>query len=207
MISKVYGKRMENLGKRINVRPVNNEKDCLKHVSKPTFISQKIFDKNFAAIHEIKPVLILIKPIYVGFTVLELSKWLMYDFHYNFIKKILILIYCLLIQTVLLMKSNQKMFFFNTNTHLFDLSEFQSTFFNPTDKRVIGKMKDEFKGIPINKCIGLKSKINCIVSNDYTEVNTEKRVNISTEFNEYEDFLLNEKKIRHKMKRIQSKKT
>ena len=96
--------------------------------------------------------------------------------------------------------------FFNTNTHLFDLSEFQSTFFNPTDKRVIGKMKDEFKGIPINKYIGLKSKINCIVSNDYTEVNTEKRVNISTEFNEYEDFLLNEKKIRHKMKRIQSKK-
>ena len=97
--------------------------------------------------------------------------------------------------------------FFNTNTHLFDLSEFQSTFFNPTDKRVNGKMKDEFKGIPINKCIGLKSKINCIVSNDHTEVNTEKRVNISTEFNEYEDFLLNEKKIRHKMKRIQSKKT
>ena len=111
MISKVYGKRMENLRKRINVRPVNNEKDCLKYVSKPTFISQKIFDKNFAAVHEIKPVLILIKPIYVGFTVLELSKWLMYDFHYNFIKKILILIYCLLIQTVLLMKSNQKMFF------------------------------------------------------------------------------------------------
>ena len=114
MISKVYGKRMENLRKRINVRPVNNEKDCLKHVSKPTFISQKIFDKNFAATHEIKPV--LIKPIYVGFTVLELSKWLMYDFHYNFIKKILILIYCLLIQTVLLMKSNQKMFF-SIQTH------------------------------------------------------------------------------------------
>ena len=78
---------MENLRKRINVRPVNNEKDYLKHVNKPTFISQKIFDKNFAAIHEIKPVLTLDKPIYFGFTVLELSKWLMYDFHYNFIKK------------------------------------------------------------------------------------------------------------------------
>ena len=37
--------------------------------------------------HEIKPVLKLNKPIYVGFTVLELSKWLMYDFHYNFVKK------------------------------------------------------------------------------------------------------------------------
>ena len=78
---------MENLRKRISVKLVNNEKDYLKHATKPTFISQKIFDKNFAAIHEIRPVLTLNKPIYVGFTVLELSKWLMYDFHYNFIKK------------------------------------------------------------------------------------------------------------------------
>ena len=66
---------------------MNNEKHYLKHVRKSTFISRKIFDKNYAAIHEIKPVLTLNKPIYVGFTVLELSKWLMYDFHYNFIKK------------------------------------------------------------------------------------------------------------------------
>ena len=78
---------MENLSKRTNIILVNNEKDYLKHVNKPTFISQKIFDKYFTAIHEIKPVLTLNKPIYVGFTVLELSKWLMYDFHYNFVKK------------------------------------------------------------------------------------------------------------------------
>ena len=66
---------------------VNNEKDILKNTSRPTHITHKIFDKNFAAIHEIKSILTLTKPIYVGFTVLELSKWLMYDFHYNFIKK------------------------------------------------------------------------------------------------------------------------
>ena len=46
----------------------------------------------------------------------------------------------------------------------------------------------------------------CIVSDDDTEVNAEKGVNISIGFNEYEDFLLNEKIIRHKMKRIQNKK-
>ena len=87
MINSVYGKTMENLRKRIIVRLVTNEKDFLKYTSRPTHITHKIFVKNFAAIQEIKPVLILTKPIYVEFTVLELSKWLMYDFHYNFIKK------------------------------------------------------------------------------------------------------------------------
>ena len=87
MINSVYDKTMENLRKRINVRVVNNEKVYSKHVSKPSFISRKIFDKTYAAIQEINPVLTLNKPIYVGFHVLELSKWLMYDFHYNFIKK------------------------------------------------------------------------------------------------------------------------
>ena len=103
MINSVYGKTMENLRKRINVRLVNNEKDFLKYTSRPTHITHKIFDKNYAAIHEIKPVLKLNKPIYVGSTVLELSKWLMYDFHDNFIKNTLMLNCYLLTQTVLLM--------------------------------------------------------------------------------------------------------
>ena len=87
MINSVYGKTMENVRNRIHVKLVNNEKDFLKYTSRPTHIAHKIFDKNYAAIHEIKPVLMLNKPIYVGFTVLDLSKWKMYDFHYNFIKK------------------------------------------------------------------------------------------------------------------------
>ena len=74
MINSVYGKTMENLRKRINVRLVNNEKDFLKYTSRPTHITHKIFGKNYAVIHEIRPVLTLNKPIYVGFTVLELSK-------------------------------------------------------------------------------------------------------------------------------------
>ena len=87
MINSVYGKTMENLQKRMNVRLVNNKKDFFKYTSRPTYITHKIFGKDYAAIHEIKPVLILNKPIYTGITVLDLSKWKRYDFHYNFIKK------------------------------------------------------------------------------------------------------------------------
>ena len=64
MINSVYGKIMKNLRKRINVRLVNNEKDFLKYTSRPTYITHKIFGKDYVAIHEIKPVLILNKPIY-----------------------------------------------------------------------------------------------------------------------------------------------
>ena len=56
MINSVYVKIMENLRKIINAKLVSNEKDDLKHVSKPTFVSQKSFDNLFAAIHKIKPV-------------------------------------------------------------------------------------------------------------------------------------------------------
>ena len=83
MINSVYGKTMKNIRKGINVRLVNNENDCLKHFNKPFF-----FDKHFPTIHEIKPVLTLNKPIYVGFAVLESSKRLLiYDFHCSFTKK------------------------------------------------------------------------------------------------------------------------
>ena len=75
MINSVDDKTMENLRKIINVKLINNEKKFLKYTSRPT---HKIFGKNYAAINEIRPVLTLSsKPIYVGFTVLELSKWMM----------------------------------------------------------------------------------------------------------------------------------
>ena len=69
------------------MRLVNNKKDFLKYTSNPAHVAHETFGKDYAAIHEIKPVLILNKPIYAGFTVLDLSKWKMYGFHYNFIKK------------------------------------------------------------------------------------------------------------------------
>ena len=91
---------------------------------------------------------------------------------------------------------------------MFDLSIYpkDSNYFDTVNEGVIGKMKDEFKGIPVNKFIGLKSKMYCIVSDDDTEVSIAKGVNISIEHNECKDVLFNEEIIRLKMKRIQSMK-
>ena len=71
-----------------------------------SYISRKIFKKYFAAIptQEIKQVLTVNKPIYIGFSVSELSKWLMYDFHYNFTKNDFDAVLLFMTQTVLLMK-------------------------------------------------------------------------------------------------------
>ena len=67
-------------------------------------------------------------------------------------------------------------------------------------------MKDEFGGVIVDKFVGLKSKINLIKKIDGKESNTAKGENITTEFNEFKDFLFNKKIIRHKMKTIHAKK-
>ena len=93
---------MENLRKRVKVkRLVNNVKDYEKWLSRSSFLSEKIFSRHFVAIYEIKPVLTLDKPIYVGFSILDFRKLLMYDFHYNYIKAGYVASSCYLqIQTV-----------------------------------------------------------------------------------------------------------
>ena len=81
-INSVYGKIIENLQERINVILVNKAEDILKYTRKPRYITHKIFGKEYAAVHEIEPVLILNKPIYVVFTVLFLSKCKMYPLQF-----------------------------------------------------------------------------------------------------------------------------
>ena len=84
MNNSVYGKTMENLRKRIKIRVVKNIQDFIKYTSRPACVNWKVFENNLAAIHEKKRSLTLNKPIYVGCTVLEQSKWEMYNFYYNF---------------------------------------------------------------------------------------------------------------------------
>ena len=87
MNNAVYGKNMENIRKRIKIRAVKNKDDFIKYTSRPTCVNWKIFENKLAAIHEKKICLTLNKPIYVGFTVLETSKWEMYNFYDNFMVK------------------------------------------------------------------------------------------------------------------------
>ena len=80
----VYGKTMKNMRRRIKIKVVKNAKDFIKYTSRPTCINWKVFENILAAIHEKKISLTLNKLIYVGFTVLEISKWETYNFYYNF---------------------------------------------------------------------------------------------------------------------------
>ena len=89
MNNSVFGKTMENIRKRVNVKLVTDKKKLLKWASKPTFVSCKIFNENLVAIHKIKEQIKLNKPAYVGMCILDISKTLMYDFHYNYIKQIM----------------------------------------------------------------------------------------------------------------------
>ena len=82
----VYGKTMENMRKRIKIRITKTLKDFLKYALRPTYISHNIFGKNLVVTHDKKELLNLNKPVYVGFTVLELSKLAMYKFRYAFMK-------------------------------------------------------------------------------------------------------------------------
>ena len=87
MNNSTFSNTVGNLRKRINITPVKNAGDYKKCVSKPGFVSHKIFSKNFLAIHGIKPVLTYDKPIYVKFTILDVSKLLTYESHQKYIRR------------------------------------------------------------------------------------------------------------------------
>ena len=86
MNNSMFGRSMMNVRKRQNIKLVTDKDVFQKYISKPTYNNDKNFNENLAAVHYVKDELLLDKPIYTGFSVLELSKTLMYDFHYGYIK-------------------------------------------------------------------------------------------------------------------------
>ena len=87
MNNSVFGKTIENLRKRVDVRLVTDHNQYLKMVSKPSFSGSKAFNENLVAVHKIRECLTLGRPTYVGMCILDLSKTLTYDFNCNTIKK------------------------------------------------------------------------------------------------------------------------
>ena len=204
----IYGKSIKNIRKRMYVKLINGKKVYLKYVNKPNFISQKIIDKNFVAVHCSKKVLTLNKPVYVGFTILELSKLKMYQFHYDYVlktfndakllftgtdslvmklKMVISMISVLKISIYLITVDIQKILFIIVMLII----------------KMLGKMKDEFNGVKIDEFVGLKSKMYSLIAENDLEVNKAKGVNLVLRHKEYFDVLFNKKVVRHRMKRIQ----
>ena len=73
MNNSVFGKTMENLQKRVDIKLVTDEKKLDKLTSKPTYVSSKIFNKNLMAVHKIKETLTLNRQAFVGMCILDLS--------------------------------------------------------------------------------------------------------------------------------------
>ena len=87
MNNSVFGKTMENIRNRVDIKLVTSEKVAHKLIIKPNYLRRTIFTENLVAVHMKKTKLLFDKPIYLGMCILDLSKSLMYDFHYNYIKQ------------------------------------------------------------------------------------------------------------------------
>ena len=86
MNNSVFGKTMENIRKRVDIKLVNNRFSALRFAAKPNFESCTIFDENLIAIHMKRVKLLFNKPIYCGMSILDVSKTLIFGFHYDYMK-------------------------------------------------------------------------------------------------------------------------
>ena len=159
---------MENIRNRVNIKLVNNRDKAKKLAAKPNFKHLNIFCEDLIAVHMKKPSLIFNKPVYLGMCILDLSKTLMYGFHYNFIKnkygnkaKLLIT------DTDSLMYEIETEDFYkdisNDVKNRFDTSDYSPNHPSgiPTgcNKKVLGMFKDETAGKIMEEFAGLRAKL------------------------------------------------
>ena len=168
MNNSVFGKTMENIRNRVNVKLVNNEEKARKLIAKPNYRSCKIFSENLISVHMKKTSLFMNKPVYLGACILDLSKSLMYDFHYKYIKP--------------MYKNKAKLLFTDTDSLMYeietedfykDISGDVKDKFDTSDypdrhpsgiptgenKKVLGMFKDETAGKIIKEFVGLRAKM------------------------------------------------
>ena len=87
MNNAVFGKTMENIRKHRNIKLVMNREACLKAVMKPNFKSGVRFGPNLMGCEMGKIKVVMNKPVYLGQAILDLSKIVMYEFHYDYMKR------------------------------------------------------------------------------------------------------------------------
>ena len=160
----VFGKTMENVRKRKNIELITLEKIAKKRFAKPNFKNSKRFHDELIAVQMTKPNIKLCRPIQVGFAILDLSKYHMYNFHYKTWLEHFP-------RTRLLFTDTDSLAYEvehdNLNEEIatfadaFDFSEYpvNHSLYNSVNRKVVGKFKDELHGDAMTKFIGLRPKL------------------------------------------------
>ncbi|GFR01289.1 gastrula zinc finger protein XlCGF57.1 [Trichonephila clavata] len=177
----VYGKTMENVRKHSNVQLVTSEKQAKKLVAAPTFKRFKIITESLVVLEKLKSCITLNRPIYIGFVILELSKVLMYNFHYNHIKK------RYMDKANLLFTDTDSLTYeietediyrdMGENLNIYDTSDYPQdhALYSEKNKKRIGCFKDEMNSKPIIEFVGLRAKMYSMLTPD-SEKKTAKGV-------------------------------
>ena len=171
MNNSVFGKTMENLRKRVSIELVKDAERAEKLVTKPNFVDVKIFDEFLIAVKMRKTRVVMNKPIYAGMTTLDLSKLLMFNFHYGYVKKKWNKVSVLYTDTdSLVLEIETEDFFADISADVkewFDTNDFPAN--HPAvlnglpivleNKKKIGLMKDECGGAIMTEFVALKPKL------------------------------------------------
>ena len=182
MNNAVYGKSLENVRKRIDFQLVSDERRLRKLVSTPRLKRMIRFTDDLAGLSLRKKSIVLSRPVYVGFAVLDISKSIMNDFHYRYaVAKYGPQIRLLMTDTDSLLYHIQTEDVYKDITeahHLFDTSEYpiDHPCFSEENKKALGKFKDETCGIPIKEFIGLRAKCYSVLTVDDKQKNVAKGV-------------------------------
>ena len=220
MNNSVFGKTIENIRKRQNIYLIDNRKKAVKLSSKPNFDRCTIFDKHLIEVHMKNIEVYFGKPVYVGQAILDLSKTLMFDFHYNYIReKYHNKAELLFTDTDSLMYHIKTKDFYKDIKHdvqdKFDTSDYppehKSGIPTGLNKKVIGMFKDEVAGKQITHFVGLRPKLYSYKVEDEVELKKCKGIKKNVvkkkiDFDDYVKCLFSGEKELRSMKIIRSEK-
>ena len=213
----VFGKTMENIRKHRDIKLVTTDKRRNKLVSEPNYHTMNYISEDLSIIKMNKTKVKMNKPIYLGLSISEISKLLMYEFWYDYIKpkygnnvKL-----CYLDTDSFIMNIKTEDFYkdiANDVEKRFDTSNYEENRPLPTgkNKKVIGLMKDELGGKIITEFVTLRPKTYSYLTDDCKEDKNSKEtrkcvIKRMIKFNDYKNCLLKDEVILKSQQRFISK--